>query len=85
MPEVSHFLGLRTIRSNLDIAIDYQKTHPTANIDDRLRDDVAPRADERGLRVVRGHHDDDPLAVNHACALRSAIPGGAGCAGSPIE
>ncbi|MGB9365103.1 MAG: TIGR02302 family protein, partial [Xanthobacteraceae bacterium] len=76
-PEVSHFLGLRTIRSNLDIAIEYQKAHPTANIDDRLRDVVA-RLWGMAVTIEDGWLSDAEAALRQAQeALRQALERGA--------
>src|SRR5882724_8411847 len=41
MPEASHYLGLRAIRLNLDIALKFLEANKATNIDDRLREVVA--------------------------------------------
>jgi len=76
-PEISHYLGLRTIRTNLDIALKFLEANKTANIDDRLRDVVA-RLWGMAVTIEDGQLSDAEAALRAAQeALRQALERGA--------
>ncbi|MEJ0078845.1 MAG: TIGR02302 family protein [Alphaproteobacteria bacterium] len=76
-PEVAHYLGLRAIRANLDLALKFQEANKESNIDDRLRDVVA-RLWGMAVTIEDGWLSDAEAALRQAQeALRQALERGA--------